>query len=120
MNISELPQEIKELALLRQQECIYTTHDKGTDNLCLAFDWSKTKEGLEYWEEYYWKEAVIIEPKNIETGTVITNGKVWKSVEEITDIIEKKIATMSSRGFESYYLPIGILKDLIREIKEIK
>ena len=41
-------------------------------------------------------------------------------IEEITDIIEKKIATMSSRGFESYYLPIGILKDLIREIKEIK
>jgi hypothetical protein len=43
-----------------------------------------------------------------------------EDLNKIIAIIEKKIATMSSRGFESYYLPIGILKDLIREIKEIK
>ena len=30
MNISELPQDIKELALLREHECIYTIHEKGS------------------------------------------------------------------------------------------
>jgi hypothetical protein len=43
-----------------------------------------------------------------------------EDLNKIIAIIETKIATMSLRGFESYYLPIGILKDLIREIKEIK
>ena len=43
-----------------------------------------------------------------------------EDLNKIIAIIETKIATMSARGFESYYLPIGILKDLIREIKEIK
>jgi hypothetical protein len=39
---------------------------------------------------------------------------------KILSIIETKITIMSLRAFESYRLPIGILKDLIREIKEIK
>jgi hypothetical protein len=43
-----------------------------------------------------------------------------EDLNKIIAIIENKIATMSSRGFESYYLPIGVLKDLIREIKDLK
>jgi hypothetical protein len=37
--------------------------------------------------------------------------------EEITDIIQKKIDIMEMRKFPNYNLAIGILKDLIREIK---
>jgi hypothetical protein len=43
-----------------------------------------------------------------------------EDLNKIIAIIETKIQIMTSRGFESYFLPIGILKDLIREIKEIK
>jgi hypothetical protein len=102
MKISELPQEIKELALLRQKE---RANGNITDSIGDAFVWSITEEGHEYWKEFDSKEAEIIESKNYD---------------DVIAIIETKIATMSSRGFESYYLPIGILKDLIREIKDIK
>jgi hypothetical protein len=97
MKISELPQEIKELALLRQKE---RPDDSETDYLNAAFAWFYTEEGLYYWSDWHSKETA--------------------NQDKIIAIIEKKIATMSSRGFESYRLPIGILKDLIREIKEIK
>jgi hypothetical protein len=103
MRISELPEGERELALLRQIEC-QSTYNKTTDNLALAFDWYGTIEGDEYWSDWNHKEGTI-EPKNYD---------------DVITIIETKIATMSSRGFESYYLPIGILKDLIREIKETK
>ncbi len=102
MRISELPQDVKELALFRQRQCLSSNHDKETDVLCLAFSWGETKEGYCYWSEWNLKE--FVEPKNYY---------------DVIAIIETKIATMSARGFESYYLPIGILKDLIREIKEI-
>jgi hypothetical protein len=50
MKISELPEEVRELALLRQKECISKYYrDKKTDTLSLAFDWGETKEGYEYW-----------------------------------------------------------------------
>jgi hypothetical protein len=100
MRISELPQEIKELALFRQLEFNDLKYSKTTDKLGNSFNWEKTPEGHDYWDEWDDKE-----PKNYD---------------EIIYIIETKIATMSSRGFESYYLPIGILKDLIREIKDLK
>jgi hypothetical protein len=103
MRISELPEGERELALLRQIECRITSN-KTTDNLALAFDWYSTVEGDEYWSDWNYKEGTI-NPKNYD---------------DVILIIETKIATMSSRGFESYYLPIGILKDLIREIKDIK
>jgi thymidylate synthase len=100
MRISELPQEIKELALLRQKE---RPNNSESDYLDEAFSWYYTEEGTTYWNEWNLKD--FVEPKNYD---------------DVITIIETKIATMSSRGFESYYLPIGILKDLIREIKEIK
>jgi hypothetical protein len=105
MRISELPQEIKELALLRQTECVDPDYQKRTDFLENAFEWDDTEEGEKYWNDWDDKETIKEKPKNYD---------------DVITIIENKIATMSSRGFESYYLPIGILKDLIREIKEIK
>jgi hypothetical protein len=93
------------LALLRQIECLSLNHDKGTDDLNLAFSWSLSAEGFNYWDNFYTQEAYKIEPKNYD---------------DVIAIIETKITIMSLRAFESYRLPIGILKDLIREIKEIK
>jgi hypothetical protein len=45
MKISELPEEVRELALKNK------TND--SDNLRAAFNWCKTKEGDDYWEEWY-------------------------------------------------------------------
>jgi hypothetical protein len=100
MKISELPQEIKELALLRQQE---DGKYLNTNNLEDAFLWADTTEGRKYWSEWHEKEFGIIQPKT--------------DKEEITDIIQKKIDIMEMRKFPNYNLAIGILKDLIREIK---
>jgi hypothetical protein len=105
MKISKLPQNVKELALLRQQEEKDLEYNKTTDDLNYAFNWYLTEEQELYWEQWDNNKLEIIIPKNYD---------------DVIAIIETKIAKMSSRGFESYYLPIGILKDLIREIKEIK
>jgi hypothetical protein len=49
MKISELPQEIKELALEYQKKELATHYLKTTDNLKDAFDWGKTKEEGLFW-----------------------------------------------------------------------
>ncbi len=53
MKISELPEEVRELALKRQKECECYYHSKGTDNLWHAFDWNETKEGDYYWQQWH-------------------------------------------------------------------
>ena len=103
MKISELPPDIKKLALLRQQECHFFTDGKFSDNLTRAFLWSDTDEDVNFWDHWDDKECEIIQPKT--------------DKEEITDIIQKKIDIMEMRKFPNYNLAIGILKDLIREIK---
>lgn len=52
MKISELPEEVKELALQRQKE---GKLDKKTDCLGEAFSWIDTKEGLVFWHTWYLK-----------------------------------------------------------------
>jgi hypothetical protein len=102
MNISELPQDIKELALLRQKE---GKLDKFTDDLDDAFDWSETIEGHYYWKYWYDKQYGKVKPKNHEDAIAI---------------IDAKIAYMQSVDAEMFYLTIGVLKDLIISIKENK
>lgn len=65
MKISELPENIREIALQRQRED--TTHwaSKNTDDLSKAFDWSLTPEQHEYWEEIHYKPT----PKKREITT---------------------------------------------------
>lgn len=50
MNISELPNEIKIIALKRQKQCDNIEYEKPTDKLYDAFDWSLTIEGVDIWE----------------------------------------------------------------------
>ena len=57
MKISELPQEVKELALMYQKnEKNNIRYSKTTDNLKDAFKWSGTKEGVDFWDGWCEKE----------------------------------------------------------------
>ena len=59
MKISELPEAIKKVALHRQKECKGVIYEKDTDYLMYAFDWAKTKEGQDFWENWYNKESIL-------------------------------------------------------------
>lgn len=60
MKISELPQDIKELALEYQKnEEDKKRFDNETDDLNYSFEWSKTIEGHAFWQELDSKEATI-------------------------------------------------------------
>ena len=50
MKISDLPPGLKELALLRQMECIHG-FDKDEDTLSKAFSWADTLEKYDFWDE---------------------------------------------------------------------
>jgi hypothetical protein len=78
MKISELPEEVRELALLRQKECECYFHSKGTDNLWHAFDWNETKEGKDFWSEWHDKEGVKEEPKHYDNS----KGSLYKFCDE--------------------------------------
>lgn len=56
MKISELPQEVRELALKYQQNDPNWYHSIKTDNLENAFTWKYTKEGEKFWSEWDEKE----------------------------------------------------------------
>jgi hypothetical protein len=81
MKISELPEEVRELALLRKKECKCFFHSKNTDNLWHAFDWSKTEESYNYWENWYDRETIKDikeEPKHYDNS----NGSLYKFCED--------------------------------------
>jgi hypothetical protein len=53
MKISELPQEIKELAL---EKIEYQKREIINDCLSRSFHWIESKEGHEFWNDWYHKE----------------------------------------------------------------
>jgi Mg2+ and Co2+ transporter CorA len=90
MKISELPEEIKAVALFRQKEEKDTYYEKTTDKLCDAFSWYATIEGNNYWDKLHNAET---ETKEIENTKVIkskketkhydnTNGSIYKFCED--------------------------------------
>jgi hypothetical protein len=84
MKISELPEEIRKVALLRQQEEKGSYYNKETDNLQHAFEWSETTEGDIYWSKYCNTEP---DTKEIES----TNGteNFEKTVTETLDRLKE-------------------------------
>jgi hypothetical protein len=56
MKISELPKKIRKKALKNQ---IKFDDDLITDSINLAFLWSETKEGADYWDMWHKKEKKI-------------------------------------------------------------
>ncbi len=58
MKISELPLEVKLLALdYQKNEEFYDVYDRKTDKLTDAFDWTATKEGDIYWKKWAIKKS---------------------------------------------------------------
>jgi hypothetical protein len=55
MKISELPEDVQKKALNYQNQQ-GDFNDEKSDSLAAAFDWKKTNEGFEYWEEWFLKE----------------------------------------------------------------
>jgi hypothetical protein len=78
MKISELPAEVKELALLRQTECVDPDYQKTTDVLENAFEWDDTEEGEDYWSEWDNKELIKEEPKHYDNS----KGSLYKFCDE--------------------------------------
>jgi hypothetical protein len=60
MKISELPSDVKAKALEYQKNAS-DTWNKETDDLLNAFDWSKTREGFDYWNEWDLKEYNLLD-----------------------------------------------------------
>jgi hypothetical protein len=56
MKISELPKEVRQLALLRQKQG-KDTWRKDRNEINLAFIWKETLEGKEYWEDWHCKKS---------------------------------------------------------------
>jgi hypothetical protein len=59
MKISELPQEIKELALEHQKRELGTHYLKNTDDLKDAFEWSNTDKGHDFWSNLFYEDKKI-------------------------------------------------------------
>jgi hypothetical protein len=79
MKISELPEEIRELAILRIKEEEYC--DLEEDSLSLAFTWDFSKEGAVYWKEWHERkteETVKEEPKHYDNS----KGSLYKFCDE--------------------------------------
>jgi hypothetical protein len=51
MKISELPEDVKKKALY-YQSIQGDFNDEKSDHLAAAFDWEKTNEGFDYWNEW--------------------------------------------------------------------
>jgi hypothetical protein len=82
MKISELPEEVRKVALLRKKKEEAINGKRTTDELDCAFNWFKTTEGFQYWEEWYYKTAYIktsgSEPKHYDNS----KGSLYKFCEQ--------------------------------------
>ena len=58
MKISELPQEIRTLAIQYFKQDIANKDKELIDNLEDAFSWEDTKEGRKYWANWHYNEFV--------------------------------------------------------------
>jgi hypothetical protein len=84
MRISELPEEIRKVALLRHKKFKGVEYNERTEDLHTAFAWVLTKEGFEYWKNLHLAET---ETKKIESTNETkhydnTNGSIYKFCED--------------------------------------
>lgn len=111
MKISELPLEIKELALLRRTQ---DGTDLQSDDICEAFEWSKTKEGYQYWEKWHDKKPLkqesIIESSSNEIKVIFQtflekNNLMQQGKPKTDPIVNKVLESFKQRskvGIEKY------------------
>jgi hypothetical protein len=72
MKISELPKEIRKKALEYQKK---DGDDLETDSITLAFLWSNTEEGIDYWNNLYDQEPPKKQLKDTIVKSVINQFK---------------------------------------------
>jgi hypothetical protein len=89
MKISELPPEIRELALLRQKECTNKASIKDTKYLSQAFEWGKTKEGYQFWYNFHNNKGNITQDQNV--------NEVIESFKQRSEIGFNKYGTNTER-----------------------
>jgi hypothetical protein len=119
MKISELPEELRAIALLRKKE---QGEQMYTDDLSEAFSWENTKEGYAYWEKYNNKKLELTkEPKHYDNS----NGSLYKFCEEQGlntyefDIIKRVMRCRKKGMFIEDLEKTKFLIDLyIKEMKE--
>jgi hypothetical protein len=78
--ISQLPEDIKVVALQRQREETNDFFDKSTDKLNDAFDWGRTPEKQDIWEYVYYGNYEPFRKFHAKQKQQDNNG--WISVEE--------------------------------------
>jgi hypothetical protein len=104
MKISELPLEVKELALLRQKEEKDDDYEKTTQDLADAFCWGQTKEGFDYWNE--WDDKKALKPESLIHSFANEIKEEYPEIKTKTDpIVDSVIASFKQRskiGIEKY------------------
>lgn len=104
MKISELPQEIREKALeyqRNQEQNKFNDWDKKTDSLYDAFFWRETKEGYDYWDDWY-------------NRVFIKENTKSKAIDKLTEMLDRK-ETTSKNGKNDF--DIIQLKEIINLLK---
>jgi hypothetical protein len=112
MKISQLPEDVKVKALENQKNAVIGW-GKKTDNLVDAFDWEDTKEGHDYWREWYKGDFIEVTWKGKTTsntfvgplaGKRIIEEQVWKvtTTDTIVLSVMEDLNSKSILGIEKY------------------
>jgi hypothetical protein len=123
MKISELPEEVKLKALLRQEEPTNKLYyNKTTDELHSAFCWEDTTEGHKYWSDWNQKELESEKEPNYYDNS---NGSLYKFCEDHDlntyefDILKRVMRCRKKGMFMEDLEKTKFLIDLyIKEMKE--
>lgn len=90
MLISELPENIKELAILRRNEYAKRNNiNEEIDNLLHAFTWINTPEGQNFWHDIYRGRSYLYYEHYIKQNPQETEQK-----KNISELFEKKLSDL--------------------------
>lgn len=75
MKISELPKDLRKLALEYQKNETNPNYSKHSDDLLNAFNWENTKQTYEFWQELQEKPSIPTEDLKLNNLTVFRKDK---------------------------------------------
>jgi hypothetical protein len=108
MKISQLPKDVK-IKALEYQRNENQRWEKRTDNLVDAFGWKNTKEGHNYWKEWYKKDFIEVTLKSNtfvgpSAGKTIIEDQTWKvtTTDTIVLSVMEDLNSRSILGIEKY------------------
>ena len=128
--ISELPEQIRELAEKRRSE---QNFPKEIDILPRAFDWFITPEGIEFWREINKENYSVFYEKNAqdnctcnsrtvdESGNVVHFEECEKEKDKLDELIEWIQELQAEyEQFEGVLSECGLIEQILNKAKEIK